>query len=56
LEPAQREPQLAPSSGFYARVLEQVQERQAARSFAGFFGFDFAFGRRVHRSDARTAL
>ena len=38
---------LRPSPGFYAGVMNKVGERAAAPSFAGWFGLDFAFGRRV---------
>jgi anti-sigma factor RsiW len=41
------EEELAPSPGFYARVMRQVGHRQAVPSFAGFFALDFAFGRRL---------
>ena len=36
-----------PAPGFYARVMQQVGQRQAVPSFAGFFALDFAFGRRL---------
>jgi hypothetical protein len=37
-----------PSAGFYAGVMRQVRaEPRATPSFAGLFGLDFAFGRRV---------
>src|SRR6266571_2333831 len=36
-----------PSPGFYAGVRQQVSERKAAPTFAGLFGLDFAFGRRL---------
>ena len=38
---------LDPSPGFYAGVMRQVSERRPVPSFAGLFGLDFAFGRRV---------
>lgn len=38
---------LRPSPGFYAGVMNKAGERAAAPSFAGWFGLDFAFGRRV---------
>jgi anti-sigma factor RsiW len=36
-----------PSPGFYARVMEQVGERETVPSFASLFSFNFAFGRRL---------
>ena len=38
---------LEPSPGFYARVMERVGRQTAALSFANFFNWQFAFGRRV---------
>ena len=38
---------VAPSPGFYARVMQQVEQRQATPSVAGLLGLDFAFGRRL---------
>ena len=43
---------LVPSPGFTARVMEQARGRRAEPSFAGLFGFDLAFARRL----AFTAL
>src|ERR1700686_1737538 len=43
----QPEEPLEPAPGFYARVIQQVGERKAAPSFAGFFALDLAFGRRL---------
>ena len=37
----------APAPGFYARVMQQVEQQAAAPSRPGFFGLDFAFGRRL---------
>ncbi|MBZ5725548.1 MAG: zf-HC2 domain-containing protein [Acidobacteriia bacterium] len=36
-----------PSAGFYAGVRQQIGERRAAPSFAGFLALDLAFGRRL---------
>jgi anti-sigma factor RsiW len=37
-----------PSPGFFAGVMQQVGENKLATpSFAGWFGLDFAFGRRI---------
>jgi anti-sigma factor RsiW len=36
-----------PAPGFYARVMQQVSERQAVPSVANAFGLGFAFGRRL---------
>jgi len=36
-----------PAPGFYARVMEQVSERQAVPSVANVFGLGFAFGRQL---------
>jgi anti-sigma factor RsiW len=38
---------LDPAPGFYARVMQQVEKQQPARSLADFFAFDLAFGRRL---------
>ena len=38
---------VTPPTGFYARVMREVGQRQAVPSFAGFFAMDFAFGRRL---------
>lgn len=38
---------LEPAPGFYAGVMQQVQEFKPAPSLAGLFSFDFAFGRRL---------
>jgi len=38
---------LQPAPGFYAKVMRQVGDRHAVPAFAGFFGLDFAFGRRL---------
>jgi len=46
----------APSAGFYAGVVREVGERQAAQTFAGFFRFDFAFGRRLVLSSLLTLV
>ncbi len=36
-----------PAPGFYSGVMRQVGETKAAPSFAGLFGLDLAFGRRL---------
>jgi anti-sigma factor RsiW len=36
-----------PPPGFYAGVQQQVDARRAVPTFAGLFGMDFAFGRRL---------
>jgi anti-sigma factor RsiW len=41
------EQETAPVPGFYGRVMQEVGNRQAVPSFAGFFALDFAFGRRL---------
>jgi predicted anti-sigma-YlaC factor YlaD len=38
---------LIPAPGFYARVLQQVGRQRPAPTFAGWFGLDMAFGRRL---------
>jgi anti-sigma factor RsiW len=39
---------VVPSPGFYARVMQQAAEQQRrSPALAGWFGFDFAFGRRL---------
>ena len=38
---------LEPGPAFYAGVMRQVRGRAAAPAFDGFFGLDFAFGRRL---------
>lgn len=47
---------LAPSPGFYARVMQEVETRQTAPSFAGFFALDFALGRRLVLSSLLTLV
>ena len=37
----------SPSPGFYAGVMERVDARQSAPTFASLFTLDFAFGRRL---------
>jgi anti-sigma factor RsiW len=39
--------ELAPSPGFYARVMERVAQSQAAPSWNNFFGFNPTWGRRL---------
>lgn len=36
-----------PEVGFYARVMQQVEQSKAAPSVASLLGLDFAFGRRL---------
>ena len=36
-----------PSPGFYAGIRRKVDEQAAVPAIPGFFGFDFAFGRRL---------
>jgi anti-sigma factor RsiW len=36
-----------PEVGFYARVMHEVGDRRPVPAFAGMFGLDFAFARRV---------
>ena len=43
----QPEEALEPAPGFYARVIQQVGERKAVPSFAGFFALDLALARRL---------
>jgi anti-sigma factor RsiW len=50
------EESLAPSPGFYARVMQVVEARKAAPSFAGLFALDFAFGRRLLVSSLVTLV
>ena len=38
---------VAPPAGFYARVMQQVDQGRATPSFASLLGLDFAFGRRL---------
>lgn len=38
---------VVPAAGFYARVMQQVEQQAAAPSVPSFFGLDFAFGRRL---------
>jgi anti-sigma factor RsiW len=45
-----------PSAGFYARVMQEVETRKAAPSFAGLFALDFAFGRRLVLSSLLTLV
>jgi anti-sigma factor RsiW len=47
---------LAPSPGFYARVMQEVETRKAAPSFTGLFALDFAFGRRLVLSSLLTLV
>ena len=44
----------APSAGFYARVMQEVEARRRAPSFAGIFALDLAFGRRLALSSLLT--
>jgi anti-sigma factor RsiW len=46
----------AASAGFYARVMQDVETRKAAPSFASFFALDFAFGRRLVLSSLLTVV
>lgn len=41
-----REP-VVPAPGFYARVMQQVEQQKAVPSVANLFGLDLAFGRRL---------
>jgi predicted anti-sigma-YlaC factor YlaD len=43
----QAEEAVVPSTGFYARVMQQVEEHSAAPSLANLLGLDVAFGRRL---------
>jgi anti-sigma factor RsiW len=47
---------LAPSPGFYARIMQEVETRKIAPSFSGFLGLDFAFGRRLVLSSLLTLV
>jgi anti-sigma factor RsiW len=38
---------LEPAQGFYAKVMQQVGERQTATSLASLFGLDLTFARRL---------
>ncbi len=38
---------VAPSLGFYGRILQQVEQERAMPSIANLFGLDWAFGRRL---------
>ena len=40
--------------GFYSKVMEQVSQRKANRSFANLFALDLAFGRRLVFSSLLT--
>ncbi len=46
----------APSPGFYARVMREVEARKATPSFSGLFALDFAFGRRLLVSSLVTLV
>jgi anti-sigma factor RsiW len=46
----------APSASFYAGVIQQVETRQTAQSFASFFRLDFALGRRLVLSSLLTLV
>jgi anti-sigma factor RsiW len=46
----------APSSSFYAGVVQKVEARQSEQSFAGFFRLDFGFGRRLVLSSLLTLV
>ena len=37
----------APAPGFYARVMQQVEQQRVVPSLANLFGLDLAFGRRL---------
>ena len=37
----------APSPGFYARVIQQVEQQRVVPSLTNLFGLDLAFGRRL---------
>ena len=41
------EEEVAASSGFFARVMQQVEAQRPAPSFASLFALDFVFGRRL---------
>ncbi len=43
----QAEEAVVPSTGFYARVMQQVDEHSAAPSLGNLLGLDVAFGRRL---------
>ena|SRR5690242_5703034 len=43
----QAEEAVVPTAGFYARVMQQVDQQVAAPSLANVFGLDLAFGRRL---------
>jgi hypothetical protein len=47
---------LAPSPGFYARVIQEVETRKSASSFSAFFALDFTFGRRLVLSSLLTLV
>ena len=53
---AVEEEEWAPSSGFYAGVIQEVEARQSAQSFADFFRLDFGFGRRLVLSSLLTLV
>jgi anti-sigma factor RsiW len=56
LSGAVSEDAVAPSPGFYARVMQAVEARKAAPSFSGLFALDFAFGRRLLVSSLVTLV
>ena len=47
---------VAPSPGFYARVMQELEVRKSAPSFFGVFALDFAFGRRLLVSSMVTLV
>ena len=47
---------LAPSPGFYACVIQEVETRKKAPSFSAFFALDFNFGRRLVLSSLLTLV
>ena len=56
LSEALSEDAVAPPPGFFARVMQTVEARQASPSFSGFFALDFAFGRRLLVSSLVTLV
>ena len=43
----QTEEAVVPSPGFYARVIQEVEQQTATPTLANLFGLDLAFGRRL---------